>query len=183
MSKTLINDARVMSKGQVTIPKNIRAALGVTAGDRVTFVAEGGTVRVVNSAVYAMQKLQEQMAQEARQAGFDTEEDVAEWITAARREENEGSKFVVQNTMSYKGYTGSVEISETDGVFFGKVRGTHALISYEGNTAEELLNDFHRAVDDYLALCETTNTQPEKPLSFATFPLYKSEEKVYDSYS
>ena len=60
-STVLINDARVMSKGQVTIPKNIREALGVTTGDRVTFIFENGSVRVINSAVYAMQKFQEQM--------------------------------------------------------------------------------------------------------------------------
>lgn len=33
MSDILINDAKVMAKGQVTIPKNIRAALGVSTGD------------------------------------------------------------------------------------------------------------------------------------------------------
>lgn len=63
MSETavLINDARVISKGQVTIPKNIRAALGVSTGDRVTFIVENGSVRVINSAICAMQKFQEQM--------------------------------------------------------------------------------------------------------------------------
>ncbi len=40
MAELLVNDARVMSNGQVTIPKNIRAILGVTSGDRVTFVVE-----------------------------------------------------------------------------------------------------------------------------------------------
>lgn len=89
MAETLVNDARVMSKGQVTIPKNIRAALGVSTGDRVTFIVEGGSVRVVNSAVYAMKKLQQQMKGEAEKAGFLSEEDVAAWITASRREENE----------------------------------------------------------------------------------------------
>lgn len=83
----LVNDARVMSKGQVTIPKNIRAALGVSTGDRVTFIVENGTVRVVNSAVYAMQKFQEQMKGQAAQAGFASEDDVANWITESRREE------------------------------------------------------------------------------------------------
>lgn len=83
----LVNDARVMSKGQVTIPKNIRAALGVSTGDRVTFIVENGTVRVVNSAVYAMQKFQEQMKGQAAQAGFISEDDVANWITESRREE------------------------------------------------------------------------------------------------
>ena len=87
-STVLINDARVMSKGQVTIPKNIREALGVTTGDRVTFIFENGSVRVINSAVYAMQKLQEQMKGQAEKAGFASEEDVADWITNTRREEN-----------------------------------------------------------------------------------------------
>lgn len=87
-SNILINDARVLSKGQVTIPKNIREALGVTTGDRVTFIFENGSVRVINSAVYAMQKFQEQMKGEAEKAGFASEEDVADWITNTRREEN-----------------------------------------------------------------------------------------------
>ncbi len=87
-STVLINDARVMSKGQVTIPKNIREALGVTTGDRVTFIFENGSVRVINSAVYAMQKFQEQMKGQAEKAGFTSEEDVADWITNTRREEN-----------------------------------------------------------------------------------------------
>lgn len=84
----LINDARVMAKGQVTIPKDIRAALGITTGDRVTFIAEGGTVRVINSTIYALQRFQEQMKGEAAKAGLVSEEDVAEWITKSRREEN-----------------------------------------------------------------------------------------------
>ena len=87
-STVLINDARVMSKGQVTIPKNIREALGVTTGDRVTFIFENCSVRVINSAVYAMQKFQEQMKGQAEKAGFTSEEDVADWITNTRREEN-----------------------------------------------------------------------------------------------
>ena len=84
----VINDARVMAKGQFTIPKNIRAALGISTGDRVTFIVENGTVRVINSAVYAMQKFQEQMKGEAGKAGFASEDDVADWITDSRREEN-----------------------------------------------------------------------------------------------
>ena len=84
----LVNDARVMSKGQVTIPKNIRAALGVSTGDRVTFIVENGSVRIINSAIYAIQKFQEQMKGQATLAGFTSEEGVADWITNSRREEN-----------------------------------------------------------------------------------------------
>ena len=85
---TFINDARVMAKGQVTIPKNVRSALGIETGDRVTFIVDGNNVRVVNSAVYALMRFQEQMAGQAEKAGLYTEEDVAEWITRSRREEN-----------------------------------------------------------------------------------------------
>ena len=84
----LVNDARVMAKGQVTIPKNIREVLGISVGDRVTFVVEDGSVKVMNSAIYAMKKLQEQMKGEAERAGIFSEQDVAEWITDSRNEEN-----------------------------------------------------------------------------------------------
>ena len=68
----------------------------------------------------------------------------------------------MNNTMEYKGYVGSVEFSEADGLFFGKVMGIRALISYEGTTAKELVDDFHGAVEDYLALCEAEGIAPEK---------------------
>ena len=58
----------------------------------------------------------------------------------------------MSNTLEYKGYIGSIEFSEADGVFFGKVQGIRSLISYEGTNAQELIEDFHGAVDDYLTL-------------------------------
>ena len=36
-----MDNAKVMSKGQITIPKDVRDALGVSSGDRVTFIVEG----------------------------------------------------------------------------------------------------------------------------------------------
>ncbi len=60
----------------------------------------------------------------------------------------------MNNTIQYKGYLGSVEFSEEDGIFYGKVMGIRSLISYEGENAKELLADFHGAVDDYLAACK-----------------------------
>lgn len=83
-----VNDAKVMSKGQITIPKNVRTALGIETGDRVTFIVDGTNVRIVNSAVYALMRLQQQMKGEAEKAGFMSEDDIAEWITDSRREEN-----------------------------------------------------------------------------------------------
>lgn len=68
----------------------------------------------------------------------------------------------MSNTMEYKGYLGSVEFSEADGVFFGKVMGIRGLLSYEGANAKELVEDFHGAVDDYLALCAAEGKEPER---------------------
>lgn len=67
----------------------------------------------------------------------------------------------MNNLIEYKGYIGSVEFSEEDGVFFGKVQGIRTLISYEGTNAAELISDFHGAVDDYLALCAEEGSAPE----------------------
>ena len=68
----------------------------------------------------------------------------------------------MNNIMEYKGYVGSVEFSEKDMIFYGKVMGICALISYEGTTAHELIDDFHGAVEDYLTLCEAEGKEPEK---------------------
>ena len=68
----------------------------------------------------------------------------------------------MNNTMEYKGYIGSVEFSDTDQILFGKVQGIRSLISYEGTTVSELIEDFHGAVDDYLELCAAEGKSPEK---------------------
>ena len=44
LAKAFVDNAKVMAKGQVTIPKDVRDVLGVASGDRVTFVVEGNTV-------------------------------------------------------------------------------------------------------------------------------------------
>ncbi len=54
------------------------------------------------------------------------------------------------NTMSYKGYLGSVAYSEKDQVFFGKIEGIKGLVNFEGESVKELTDAFHEAVDDYL---------------------------------
>lgn len=42
------------------------------------------------------------------------------------------------DVMAYKGYTGCIEFSAEDNVYFGKIIGIRSLISYEGETAKEL---------------------------------------------
>lgn len=68
----------------------------------------------------------------------------------------------MNNTIEYKNYVGSVEFSEKDCAFFGKVLGIHSLVSYEGTNAKELIDDFHNAVDTYLEECKQAGKNPEK---------------------
>ena len=75
LANTFVDNAKVMAKGQVTIPKDVREVLGVASGDRISFIVEGGTVRIVNSAVYAMQMLQGEMADETKRAVLTSETD------------------------------------------------------------------------------------------------------------
>lgn len=69
----------------------------------------------------------------------------------------------MNGTMKYRGYIGSVNFSEEDDVLYGKLMGIRSLILYEGTTCKELVDDFHQAVDDYLATCEAEGVAPEIP--------------------
>lgn len=69
------------------------------------------------------------------------------------------------NTMTYKGYLGSVAYSEKDQVFFGKIEGINGLVNFEGESVKELTEAFHEAVDDYLAYCEDEGIEPDKSYS------------------
>lgn len=86
VASSFTDSAKVMAKGQITIPKDVREALGVASGDRVTFLVEGNSVRMVNSAVFAMQVLQNEMAGEADRAGLNTEEAINDFVKSIRDE-------------------------------------------------------------------------------------------------
>ena len=92
------------------------------------------------------------------------------------------------NTLNYKGYIGSIEISEADNCLYGQVLGLpkDTLISYEGETVKELKEDFQGAVDDYLILqYYSNNIQGINNPSFfiekqAVSPVYEFCEKSYE---
>ena len=58
-----------------------------TAGYVSCSQLEGNTVRIVNSAVYAMQVLQQEMAGEAERYRFDSEDDVMALVGELRNED------------------------------------------------------------------------------------------------
>ena len=65
--------------------------------------------------------------------------------------------------MEHRGYVGSAQFSEADGVFHGRVQGIRDVVSYEGTSVAALRADFEAAVDDYLAMCAERGEEPERP--------------------
>lgn len=55
------------------------------------------------------------------------------------------------NSITYNGYTASVNYSSADEVFFGKVIGLNDLITFEGTSVAEL-KEFQEAINDYLEI-------------------------------
>lgn len=75
------------------------------------------------------------------------------------------------NTINYKGFMGSVNFSEKDNVFFGKIEGIDGLVNFEGESVTELTNAFHEAVEDYIAYCTEEGLplpRPAKGVFFAS---------------
>jgi predicted HicB family RNase H-like nuclease len=66
--------------------------------------------------------------------------------------------------LEYKGYFGSVEYSDEDEVFHGRLEFIRDLVAYEGTDVKGLKQAFHEAVDDYLALCAEEGRKPDVPL-------------------
>ena len=79
-----VEHATIMENGRVTLPKSVLKVLGVSEGGRITFVVEGKAVRVVNSAVYAMETLQKDLVGEAERVGLTSEEEVMSLVAEVR---------------------------------------------------------------------------------------------------
>ena len=69
------------------------------------------------------------------------------------------------NTLSYKGFYGTVNFSEKDECFYGKIEGIDGLVNFEGESVKELTEAFHEAVDDYVAYCTAEGITPHKSYS------------------
>jgi antitoxin PrlF len=87
--------AKVMAKGQVTIPISIRKKLNIKEGDKIVFIEKDGNMIIANSAMMALQKVQDAFDGEAERLGLETEQDVVDLIKEVRREihaEKQGEK-------------------------------------------------------------------------------------------
>ena len=82
----------------------------------------------------------------------------------------------MKDHITYRGWAGSVEFSEEDGVLHGKLLGTDDLISYEGETVADLVRDFHESVDEYIDFC-LENSKPSQPQEVG--PEFRFKPEVY----
>ena len=64
--------------------------------------------------------------------------------------------------LHYKGYTARPEYSVEDRIFYGKILGISDLIDFQSESTQALEDEFHKAVDDYLAFCTETGKLPEQ---------------------
>ena len=78
--------AKVTSKGQITIPIEIRKKLGIKNGDKILFVEESGRVYKMNSSMDAHREAQRSFAGEAERLGLNDDDDVMEMIKSLRQE-------------------------------------------------------------------------------------------------
>jgi antitoxin PrlF len=76
--------AKLTSKGQITIPIDIRRKLDIKEGDKVLFVEKNGNIIIMNSTMSALKKAQSEFEGEAEKANLKNEEDVANMIKELR---------------------------------------------------------------------------------------------------
>jgi len=80
--------ARITSKGQVTIPRDIRVKMDLKKGDKILFFEENGKYFLQNSASIALKNIQDIMKGEAERAGFNDPDDIVKYIKTRRKTRN-----------------------------------------------------------------------------------------------
>jgi antitoxin PrlF len=68
--------AKITSRGQITIPIDVRKKLGLKEGDKVIFIEEGDNIIFANAAKVAFRNMQEAFEGEAERLGLKDEQDV-----------------------------------------------------------------------------------------------------------
>lgn len=81
--------AKVTTKGQITIPREVRKKLGVKAGDKVLFIEEAGKIVIMNSSMAALKEIQNEFAGAAVKAGIKSADDVNALVKKIRKERAE----------------------------------------------------------------------------------------------
>ena len=67
--------------------------------------------------------------------------------------------------LSYKSYVGRVEFDDEADVFHGEIIGIRDVITFQGQSVNEIRQAMEESVDDYLDMCKKHNKQADKPFS------------------
>ena len=67
--------------------------------------------------------------------------------------------------MNYKGYGCTIRFDDEAEMFHGEVAGLRDVVTFQGQTVDELKTAFRESVDDYLEFCAARGEKPEKPYS------------------
>ena len=69
--------------------------------------------------------------------------------------------------IEYKGYVARVEFADSADAFHGRVvnSGPYPIATFETTSASGLRREFHRSIDEYLAVCKEEGIEPKKPSS------------------
>jgi len=78
--------AKVTTKGQITIPVEIRKKLHLKPGDKVLFIEEDGKITFTNSSLAALSTIQTDMDGEAEEGGLANEQDVVQMVRQIRKQ-------------------------------------------------------------------------------------------------
>ena len=78
--------AKITSRGQVTIPIDIRKKLGVREGDKIVFIEDDNRIFVANAAKIAFANMRAAFAGEAERLGLKDEKDVVALVDEVREE-------------------------------------------------------------------------------------------------
>jgi len=68
----------------------------------------------------------------------------------------------MNNVLKYKDFIATVKYSEEDEAFIGRIEGINSVVSFEGQSVEELKSAFHEAVESYLDFCNRNGIKLRK---------------------
>lgn len=77
--------AKITTRGQITLPLEIRKKLKVREGDKVVFYEDNGRIVVENAAKLAFAQVREDFKGEAERLGLKDEEDVVALVKGVQR--------------------------------------------------------------------------------------------------
>ena len=77
--------AKITSKGQVTIPRDIREKMNLKTGDKILFFEDNGKIFLENSNTFVLSNFQKAMEGAAAETGFSDPDDVVYYMKQLRK--------------------------------------------------------------------------------------------------